>query len=479
MPVPEIYERSYWSPPVAVLVGSRTSGRRYSISISENSQMKKTLAAVAVLGAFAGSAAAADVTLYGVIDTGLNFTNTKTTSDVDVLKADGVNKFSMASGQNSGNRWGLKGKEDLGNGLKVGFVLESGFDSDTGALSKYNEERNRIFGREANLFLEGDFGTLSIGRVGALTSGAGSYNLMNYTPFSSGWSATATKANFWLGDRDRMDNTVTYVTPSFAGLKVYAQYSFQRADAEKAGNERQNDRYVALGATYNNGPFSSALIVDSVLHDYDSKNDKDSLGVTLGASYDFEVVKLFAMGQYGKHESKMGYTAGNALTSIDKVGLSVAKAYNKTLDENEQCKDLAFKSTLKSTQGWEGYTLALGATAPVAGGTFYAQANYLDADLKNTGFKSTISGKDGDGVELDADEYSEVGGIEKLDAKNWGIAVGYVYPFSKRTSVYTFASYSELKLKASGVTSDFVEGKYSGSTKTKQTEVGFGLVHKF
>ncbi len=437
--------------------------------------MKKTLAAVAVLGAFAGSAVAADVTLYGIIDTGLNFVNTKTTSSEEALKVDSVNKFSMASGQSAGSRWGLKGKEDLGNGVKVGFVLESGFDSDTGMLSKYNEERTRIFGREANLFLESDFGTLSFGRVGALTSGAGSYNLMNYTPFSSGWSATATKGNFWLGDRDRMDNTVTYVTPSFAGLKVYAQYSFQRAGAETAGNERQNDRYVALGATYNNGPFSSALIVDSVLHNYDSKNDKDSLGVTLGASYDFEVVKLFAMGQYGKHESKMGYTAGNALTSFDKAGLAAVKAD----DEFEDCTDLAFKSTLKSTQGWEGYTLALGATAPVAGGVFYAQANYLDADLKNTGFKSQISGKDEDGDDLDAEENSAPGSFEKLDAKNWGIAVGYVYPFSKRTSVYTFASYSELKLKASGITIDGEKLEGSASTKTKQTEVGFGLVHKF
>ena len=422
--------------------------------------MKKTLAAVAVLGAFAGSAVAADVTLYGIIDTGLNFVNTKTTSSEEALKVDSVNKFSMASGQNSGNRWGLKGKEDLGNGVKVGFVLESGFDSDTGALGKYNEERTRIFGREANLFLESDFGTLSFGRVGALTSGAGSYNLMNYTPFSSGWSATATKGNFWLGDRDRMDNTVTYVTPSFAGLKVYAQYSFQRADAEKAGNERQNDRYVALGAAYNNGPFSSALIVDSVLHNYDSKNDKDSLGVTLGASYDFEVVKLFAMGQYGKHETKMGFKATDGLSAKDKLEVADAKA--------NDVKDPTFTSSLKKTEGWEGYTLALGVTAPVLGGTLYAQADYLDADTKNTEADYVATWKVGTTTKTDKDSYS----FEKFEAKNWGIAAGYVYPFSKRTSVYTYASYSELKLKGTD------DGE-SASAKTKQTEVGLGLVHKF
>ena len=83
--------------------------------------MKKTLAAVAVLGALAGSAMAAEVTLYGVIDTGLNWTQVKKTD------SDANNSFSMGSGQNSGPRFGLKGTEDLGDGWKVGFNLENSF----------------------------------------------------------------------------------------------------------------------------------------------------------------------------------------------------------------------------------------------------------------------------------------------------------------------------------------------------------------
>ena len=81
--------------------------------------MKKTLAALAVLGAFAGSAAAADVTLYGVVDLGLNYQYSK------VGDADAVNTFKEQAGQNSGSRFGLKGTEDLGNGVKVGFILEN------------------------------------------------------------------------------------------------------------------------------------------------------------------------------------------------------------------------------------------------------------------------------------------------------------------------------------------------------------------
>ena len=429
--------------------------------------MKKTFVAAAVLGALAGSAFAADVTLYGVIDTGLNYQNTKTTSDVDALKADSKNAFTMKSGQSAGNRWGLKGTEDLGNGYKVGFVLENGFDSDTGKLGN----SGRMFGREANLYVTSDFGTLSFGRVGALTSGAGSYDLMKYTPFGSGWSASATKANFWLGDRDRMDNTVTYVTPSFAGVKVYAQYSFQRDGAEKAGNERQYDRYVALGAKYDNGPFSTALVVDSVLHNYDSKNDKDSLGVTLGASYDFEVVKLFAMGQYGNHETKMGFSSADVGAAVDTV---VKAAVKDALGAEWKNVKNFVSTTSMADQGWKGYTLSLGATAPVLGGTFYAQANYLDSETnaKSTA-KTHITGSYVEGsVATDVDYTSPAYTADKFEAKNWGIALGYAYPFSKRTNVYTYASYNQLKLTAKA------DGE-SAYVKNKVTEVGFGLKHSF
>ena len=117
--------------------------------------MKKTLAALAVLGAFAGSAAAADVQLYGVVDEGLIYTNTKVTDEKS------VDKLELKSGRNLGSRWGLKGSEDLGNGYKVGFKLESGFEADSGTL-----QENRLFRREAGLTLYGPFGSLGLGRFG-------------------------------------------------------------------------------------------------------------------------------------------------------------------------------------------------------------------------------------------------------------------------------------------------------------------------
>ena len=386
--------------------------------------MKKTLIAVAALSAMAASAMAANVTVYGVVDTGLQYQHVK--GEVSALgesASESTNKFAMTAGQNSGSRVGFKGVEDLGNGTKVGFVLENGFTSDDGKLA----QGGRLFGRESNLYVVTDFGTLSFARVGALTSGTGSYHLTKYTPFGSGWgSLTAQKSTFWIGDRDRMDNTVTYVSPSLAGVKVHAQYSFARNGQEVEGNERQNDRYAGFGLSFNQGAFSTALVVDSVLYNYKATSQKDSLGVTWGASYDLGVAKIFAQAQYGKHENKFGLISD-------------------------------VESAITQDEGLKGFDVSLGVTAPVCGGTLYAQASYLDSKSD-----SEVFGKV-DKVDVKAD---------KLKAKNWGIGLGYSYPFSKRTYAYTYASYNQLKTTVTANSNDLV-------LKEKQTEVGVGLVHKF
>lgn len=128
---------------------------------------KKSLAAVALLGAFAGSAFAADVTLYGVLDEGFLYTH----KDADKTGVDAVDKFELRNGIQAGSRWGLKGTEDLGNGLKVGFILESGFNADDGTQSV----SGTLFNREASLNVMGPFGQLSLGKIGAITQGTSSW----------------------------------------------------------------------------------------------------------------------------------------------------------------------------------------------------------------------------------------------------------------------------------------------------------------
>ena len=212
---------------------------------------KKSLIAIAALGALAGSAMAADITISGRIDTGLNFHDWEyKDSNAGVLE-DG-NTFQMKSGQYSGSRITIKGSEELGNGMKAGFILENGFDADDGTFDSNGDDK--MFGREAIVYLEGDFGHFSMGRVGALSSGLGSYNVVyGFTPWGTGWGDyTGNKGQFMLGDRGRMNNTLTYRSPEFAGVKVFAQYSLD-ADGQEDEHSGVNKRYAGLGATYEIG----------------------------------------------------------------------------------------------------------------------------------------------------------------------------------------------------------------------------------
>ena len=113
--------------------------------------MKKTLIAAAVMAASGIAFAASNVTLYGVIETGVVVQKAKH-HDTNVA---------MVSGFDSGSRWGIRGVEDLGNGYNVGFVLEEGYDSDTGANTASNSA-GKVFGRESQLFVQGGFGKLYV-----------------------------------------------------------------------------------------------------------------------------------------------------------------------------------------------------------------------------------------------------------------------------------------------------------------------------
>lgn len=388
---------------------------------------KKTLAAAAVLGAFAGSAFAADVTLYGVIDYGFNYQHV----DTDAAGTDASDSFRMMSGQNSGSRFGLKAQEDLGNGLQVGFVLENGFDADDGSFDGNGDDK--IFGREAQLNLSGAFGTVSFGRVGQMASANGSFGILGgASPFSGGWQDSVGQKFVFANGFARFDNTVTYVTPEFAGLKVYAQYSFQNSSKE-AGTEGKSsvDRYYGVGATYTNNNLYLVGIVDSMNwgtgKDASGNPDAgrsldDQLAVTLGGAYDFGVAKLYASGQYFDNAKAVGQKRATETGSI-------ADGYSF--------------ATLEGAEGWG---LNVGVGVPVFGGTAKAQVAYMDAE----------STRDSD-----------------MNVSRWSLAAGYDYNLSKRTMVYTAAAY----------TRDDVSEQYQTTTGTgsnpSTVEVMAGIVHKF
>ena len=406
--------------------------------------MKKTIAALAVVGAFAGSAMAADVTLYGVIDTGMVYQNS---SSYDVFNqgVDSEDTFSMKSGFTAGSRFGIKGAEDLGNGLTVGFVLENGFDSDTGELG-YND---RLFGREAQAFIRGTFGELSMGRVGSLNSGNGTYGLTgNLSPFGTTWGEYSAAVNNVMSGFDRYDNTLTYKSPDFAGVNVYLQYSMdQDSTKDYAGkhgveNKSSADRYYAVGVTYNNGPLNLVGVVDvtnysaltrNATPDWRGNDDvDDGVTVTLGGSYDFEVTKVYLGAQYFDQVD---------LDSIDRVSNDM------------------FAVTAGDRFTVKGYGLSLGADMPVGNGVFKVGTAFMKGTIE------TVNG-------WDMADGSPVG---EIDLTRWNTSVGYQHNLSKRTSLYGVASYSYNKAEGDNA----VQGLGSLDADPSVVEVGVGLVHKF
>ncbi|MFL9931233.1 porin [Paraburkholderia sp. RL18-103-BIB-C] len=198
--------------------------------------MKKSLLALAALGAFAGAAhAQSSVTLYGIIDVGINM-NTN---------AGGSHKYDMSSGVLQGSRFGLRGTEDLGGGLKALFVLENGFDVTNGKLG----QGGLMFGRQAYVGLSSQFGTVTLGRQ---------YDsVVDYVgPFEAGdqWGGYIAAHP---GDIDnfnnayRTNNTVKFTSQNYSGLTFGGTYSL----GGQAGNFTGNQIW-SLGAGYNNGPLA-------------------------------------------------------------------------------------------------------------------------------------------------------------------------------------------------------------------------------
>ena len=389
--------------------------------------MKKIAIAVAA-AMTAATASAADFTLYGIVDTGLGYTN------LDTLEDPTVNRFEMINGYNCGSRFGFKGTEDLGNGYSVSFVLENGFNSDSGVLG----QGGRMFGREAQVRFHSPYGTLSFGRAGTLLSGAGTLDIfgMNADVLPGGWDGIFNIGNY-QGNGMRLDNMVTYQTPTAAGFTGYLQYSFANdttdGDDDSKPNERSNNRYFAGGLTYNNGPLGVVAVYDTLMfrHYSDSLVDPegndanvgDSRTFTLGGHYDFGVVKITAYGQYVKG-SRSGFADG--------IQSGAVFWFN---DEDDTNNNQFYDA--------DGYNFHLGAQFPLPCGRLYAGAyyGYLEAndDPENT------------------------------DATNWNIFLAHEYDLSKRTIIYSGIGYRQVK----------VEDDTEDVTDNKATQVIVGLRHIF
>ncbi|RKF46728.1 porin [Paraburkholderia fungorum] len=217
--------------------------------------MNKKVLTAATLAVFASAAhAQSSVTLYGLIDAGISYVNnSKTATGHD-------NLFKYDDGVASGSRWGLRGTEDLGGGLKALFVLESGFNSGNGTLG----QGGALFGRQAYVGLsQNNVGSLTFGRQYSFST---DYLGGNY---STGGQTVAGNYAYHINDVDqltssRINNAVKFSSANFAGLTFGAMYGFSNQAGAFAGAPATgttaapvagSSRAYSLGVNYANGPF--------------------------------------------------------------------------------------------------------------------------------------------------------------------------------------------------------------------------------
>jgi len=349
--------------------------------------MKKTLLAVALLAGSAGAAQAADsVTLYGLIDAGIGY---------EQVKFNGAkqSRFGGVQGVSSGSRFGLRGTEDLGDGLRAVFTLEGGF----GPMNGKSAQNGRLFGRQATVGLDSDsWGRLEFGRQ---TNLASKY-FGSIDPFSISYNTANMGTTFGSANTMRLDNMVLYQTPSLGGFKAGIGYSFSADDTVSDTTQTgfatgDNNRVLTVGMQYVNGPLNLAAAYDRFDPTNDRVGGKSAARIQeyiIGGSYDFEVVKLAAAFGQTRDGWFVGQNMGTTPEGMNTLG------------------------SFKLADGFRANSYMIGATVPLGRHAVFGSWQRATAgNDKLTGDDATFN------------VYS----------------LGYTYDFTKRTNLYAYASYGD------------------------------------
>lgn len=283
--------------------------------------MKKNLIAVAVLAASGAASAQSSVTLYGIADVWFGS-----------AKSGDLRQTRIDSGGVDESRFGLKGSEDLGAGLKANFVLEQGFSIDTGAAGTTNNffggaAANATFSRYAYVGLSGGFGEAKIGKTGT------AYDDISGATRPAFNSALSPDSNVWVSHANYQwnpSNSVYYVTPNLSGFSGAASYSLgeNKTATVSAGN------VSSFNVKYEGGPVYAGLA-------YQTEKAAGAATATkftrLNGSYDLGVAKLLAgyghVADFGTVGSKTSeYEIGADFPVSSALTISGGYAHSKTSD---------------------------------------------------------------------------------------------------------------------------------------------------
>lgn len=351
--------------------------------------MKLSKTTALVLCAFSGSLAfaaepASNVALYGVLDTGVYAHHA----------SNGKTIVEMASGITKGSRFGLEGQENLGNGYKVYFRLEQGFESDNGDA----KDADSAFYRDSYMGVATPFGAFELGRTGALTAGTHGGIVGGMSPFGITWKEGALTKVFAGNVAARVNNMVKYESPELSGFKLYAQYSNGIDDDDVVSS--QKNRYIALGATYRYKNLRLIAAFDNLFYNDSAvktdagvaagKNLKEQRTYNIGGTYDFGDVRMYLGYQFGQNikTPRQG----------DADAIAVAKY---------DAKDS------KAAEGYDTNAVTLGTKIKLFGGELNGTLGYAHAKR--------------DYQDSKADVYQAM--------------LGYKYPLSKRTYAYGAVGY--------------------------------------
>jgi predicted porin len=315
--------------------------------------MKKSLLLVSLLAAFGTASAASSVTLYGVLDGSIGQTKTTTVTAAG-LKTVEKNSSLVREGRYSGlqgSRFGIKGSEDLGMGLKGHFVLEQAANiSNGGFASGAGSNRQTYVG------LSGDFGALTLGRQN--------------TPFydSIGPMVDLDKgsyfalSNFDNTNTKRASSSIKYTSPMFSGVQA-SVLAGSDTTTNTMGNMTSEMKNDVMGASlsYTHGKMSAAL----GYHGAESKSGSISNMKTetsgLGLGYNFGVAKVIA--SYTEQKETGAGFMGNMKNKDATVGVKVpfgAAYVMASVGQNEMTDSRSIRDINKASSKGTNAVLGLG-----------------------------------------------------------------------------------------------------------------------
>jgi predicted porin len=285
--------------------------------------MKKSLVALAVLAASGASFAQSTVSVYGILDVLVGSDKTTDAAGAElrttVLNAGGV----------SHNRFGFKGSEDLGGGLKANFNLEQGFTQDTGA----HDSGSTGFNRYAWVGLSGGFGEVKFGKTGtAYDDVQGAADAVFDSGLSPANTVFASASYTWTPS-----NSIMYVAPAMGPFGAEVSYALDEKTAGVPAVTSFNVSYAA-------GPIAASLGYQTEKA-YPTSVEKKL--TRLNGSYDLSVAKLMA--SYGKvtttgagDDSDFQFGADVPLSAAMTVSGSYAQSTKAALGSVPEVKKTGF-----------------------------------------------------------------------------------------------------------------------------------------